>query len=94
MDPEYDDLLIPVQSHWKAASDVMIRLGDLQDPHWYQPSDAPRSIMHAYVRCSPTLAGALHHRCDESCASHRVRVCVLKRRTLPTAYAELTRRAS
>jgi hypothetical protein len=38
--------------------------------------------------------GALPHHCERTTAPHQLRVCVVKRHTIPAAYAELARRAN
>ena len=93
MSGAFDHLLIRVQTDWKASRGAMVRLADLKEVHWAQAADAPRRMVHAYIACSKIVSGDLPHPCDEHSAPHRLRVCVLKRHTLPLAYAELTRRA-
>ena len=90
---EYDEMLIRVQAAWNDWRAAEVRLGDLCDVHWRHPSDAPHALVHGYISCSRIVTGDLPHWCDEASAPHRLRVCVLKRHTLPVAYAELLRRA-
>ena len=88
-----DDISIRVQSHWNDWCDAQIRLADLHDVHWLQQPRAPRSLVHGYISCSQIVAGDLPHGCDPSSAPHRLRVCILKRHTIPAVYEELARRA-
>lgn len=89
----YDDMLIRVQSDWNGWRSATIRLGDLEDVHWFQPVPAPRALLHGYVSCESFETGESLHDCDRTSAPHRLRVCVLKRHTMPAAYLVLTRRA-
>ena len=69
-------------------------MNDLQDVHWFQPSGAPRRLVHGYVSCASIMAGALPHDCDRTVAPHRLLVCVIKSHTSEPVYAELERRAN
>lgn len=89
----YDDILVRVQSDWNGWRGASVRVGDLHDIHWSQPTGAPHVLVHGYISCSRIVSGDLPHDCDGRSAPHRLRVCVLKRHTLPAVYAELTRRA-
>ena len=86
-----NDILIPVQREWNGWKSTEVRLGDLQDVHWLQPNGTSHPFVHAYVRCTPTTSAAFPHGCSR--APHRLLVCILKRHTIPTVYAELARRA-
>jgi hypothetical protein len=88
-----DDMLIRVQSDWNGWRSADVRLGDLRDVHWFQPPRAPRALVHGYMSCSNIAAGNIPHDCDQRSAPHRLRVCILKRHTIPPVYAELARRA-
>ncbi len=87
------DTLIRIQSDWMGWSTADIRFGDVHDPHWFHPARAPRVLIHAYVWCSRIIAGQVPHQCESVSAPHRLRVCILKRHTLPSVYAELVRQA-
>jgi hypothetical protein len=50
-------------------------------------------MVHGYVACADIVTGDIPHECDPMTAPHRLRVCVLKRHTLPKVYAELARLA-
>jgi hypothetical protein len=89
----YDDMLIRVQSDWNGWRSATIRLGDLEDVHWFQPARAPRALLHGYVSCVRLAAEKSLHDCDGASAPHRLLVCVLKRHTMPAAYLVLTRHA-
>lgn len=89
----YDDALIRVQLDWNGWRNATIRVGDLDDIHWFQPVRAPRALLHGYVSCACLAAGESLHDCDQASAPHRLHVCVLKRHTIPAVYAVLTRRA-
>jgi hypothetical protein len=91
--PAHDDMLIRVQSEWKGWRIAEVRLGDLQAVHWCQPSQAPHPLVHGYILCTDIVTGDIPHDCDRTAAPHRLRVCVLKRHSLPAAFAELVRRA-
>lgn len=88
-----DAALIRVHSHWDDWRNADVRLGDLRDFHWLQPTRAPHSLVHAYVSCLDIVAGDIPHECDRRSAPHRLLVCILKRHTIPIVYAELSRRA-
>ena len=91
--PTHDDMLIRVRSEWKGWHDAEVRLRDLQSLHWYQPSGAPHPLVHGYIFCTDILTGEMPHDCEQTAPPHRLLVCVLKRHTLTTAFAELARRA-
>jgi hypothetical protein len=87
------EMLIRVQSAWNGWRSADIRLRDLRDVHWFQPNQAPRELVHGYVSCSAIAAGEIPHECVQQSVPHRLLVCILKRHTIPTVYAELARRA-
>jgi len=91
--PPFDDLLIRVQSEWNGWRSAEVRLRDLDRIHWFQPHHAPHPLLHGYVSCANIVSGGIPHDCDGRTPSHRLLVCILKRHALPTAYAELARRA-
>jgi len=88
------DTVVCVQGRWDDWKTAEVRLRNLQDVHWSQPSGAPRSLVHGYILCSDIIAGEVAHACAGGGAlPHRLRVCVLKRHSAPTVYAEIARRA-
>lgn len=91
--PAHDDMLIRVQSEWDGWRNAEVRLGDLHDVHWFQPTRAPRALVHGYISCSSFATGDIPHDCDRRSAPHRLLVCILKRHTIPAVYAELAQRA-
>jgi hypothetical protein len=88
-----NEVLIRVHREWNGWQSAEIRLRDLEDVQWLQPNGAPHPLVHGYVNCTRTMSGVLTHDCNRRTAPHRLLVCVLKRHTIPTAYAELARRA-
>jgi hypothetical protein len=88
-----DEMLIRVQSEWNGWRNAEVRLGDLRDVHWFQPTRAPHALVHGYIFCSNIVIGDLQHDCDRRSAPHRLLVCILKSHTLATVYAELAQRA-
>jgi hypothetical protein len=88
-----DTPLVPVQREWNGWRTVEVRLSDLQNVHWFQPRGAPRPLVHGYVSCGSIANGGIPHDCNPADAPHQLLVCVLKRRTLASAYIELARRA-
>ena len=91
--PGHDDMLIRVLSEWNGWRNAEVRLGDLCDVHWFQPSRAPRPLVHGYMSCSNIITGDVPHDCDRTSAPHRLLVCILKSHTIPVVYAALARRA-
>ena len=89
-----DETLIRVQREWNGWQTADVRLCDLQDVHWFQPSGAPRQIVHGYVSCDKIVAGHLPHDCERTRRPDPLLVCVLKSHTSAGAYAELARRAN
>jgi hypothetical protein len=88
------DVAISVTTAWNEWRSLIAHLEDLRDVHWYQPLGAPWPLLHAYVSCGSVAIGSAAHQCDPSSAPHRIRVCVLKSHNVPSAYAEVVRRAS
>ena len=88
-----DEALICVQREWTDWRTAEVRLGDLRGLHWFQPSRAPRELLHGYVACDKVTSGELPHDCAAR-GQHPLLVCVLRSHTLPTVYSELVRRAS
>lgn len=89
----YDDMLIRVHAEWNGWRNAEVRLGDLDELHWFQPDLAPHAIVHGHISCSNIVTGDIPHDCDRGSAPHRLLVCVLKRHEIPTVYTELARRA-
>lgn len=90
---QIDESLIHVHREWNGYSTAYVRLRDLQEIHWFQPLRAPRPLLHGYVSCTSIVSGEILHDCNDADAPHRLFVCVLKKNTLPAAYAELVQRA-
>lgn len=91
--PAHDETLIRVQSAWDGWRNAEVRFNDLRDVHWLQPARAPHALVHGSISCSNIVTGDIPHDCDRRSAPHRLLVCILKRHTIPTVYAELARRA-
>lgn len=92
MDKHENDL-IRVQAEWNGWRSATIRVRDLDDVHWLRPVGAPRAVLHGYVSCTCLVAGDSLHECERTSLPHRLRVCILKRHTIPAVYADLARRA-
>jgi hypothetical protein len=86
------DALVVVQREWNGWRTAMARVSDLEDIHWSQPSGAPRPLLHAHIRCTEGLSGAIPHDCDAT-SPHYILVCLLKCHTSPGVYEDLSRRA-
>jgi len=87
------EMVIRVQSEWNGWRNAEVRLGDLRDVHWFQPTRAPHPLVHGYILCSNIVTGDIPHDCDRRSAPHRLLVCILKSHTIATVYADLARRA-
>jgi len=87
------DLRISVRSAWNGWETAEIRLADLNDIHWLQPTGAPKPLVHGYVSCQCIVEGQIPHDCPGTRPPHRVLVCVLKNHTIASVYTQLTRRA-
>ena len=85
--------LVPVRCAWNAWQTAEVRLGDLEGIHWYQPTGAPRPLVHAYVDSAKTR-GLIAQACRTTPEPHRLLVCVLKRDAASPAYSELVRLAA
>ena len=90
---QIDETLIRVHRDWNGCRSAEVRLGDLEQIHWFQPLGAPRPLVHGFVFCSSIVSGDIPHECYRDGVPHRLFVCVLKKHTILSAYAELTRRA-
>lgn len=82
-----------VEHTWDGWRIAEVRLADLHDVHWRQPSGAPRALVHGYISCASIVAGSLPHDCERSGGPHRLLVCVLKKHCAPSMYAFLAERA-
>jgi hypothetical protein len=83
--------LVVAHGEWNGWRRAVVRVADLEDVHWWQPSGAPRPLLHAHVRCDKVVSGAIPHDCGD--APHDLFVCILKCGTAPEIYAALSRRA-
>lgn len=88
-----DGTLVEVRCAWNAWRTAYVRACDLRHLHWFQPSGAPRPLVHAYVACSDIVRGDIPHECDRGGAPHQLLVCVLKRYATPAVYDTLARLA-
>jgi hypothetical protein len=88
-----DDILVCVQSEWDGWQTAEVRLGDLQNVHWFQPERARMPFLHGYISCATITIGEIPHNCERTKGPHTLRVCVLKRHNAPSVYAEIARRA-
>ena len=84
-----DRTAVVVQRDRKDWRTAMVRALDLQEIHWFQPTGAPRPLIHAVVQCTKLLSGELPHECDQSSAPHHLLVCLLKCHTAPAVFEEL-----
>jgi hypothetical protein len=55
--------LVVVQRYWSDWRTAMVRLADLENIHWSQPSGAPRPLIHASVCCDKIVSGEIAHEC-------------------------------
>jgi hypothetical protein len=89
-----EDAIVAVQSEWNGWRTAMVRVGNLEDVHWAQPSGAPKPLIHAVVSCDRIRSGEIDHRCELTRPPHHLLVCVLKCHTAASVYEELSRRAA
>jgi len=92
--PAETDTMVRVQQEWDGWRTADVRLQDLHNIHWLQPAGAPRQLAHGYVSCAAITGGSLLHECSGNPSSHQLLVCVLKRHTAPSAWAEIERQAN
>jgi hypothetical protein len=85
--------LVVVQRDWDGWLTSLVRLSDLENVHWFQPNHAPRPLIHAQVACTHLREGDIPHNCELTQPPHRLTVCVLKRHTSASIYADLAARA-
>jgi len=90
---DFNNARIFVEQTWDGWRLAEVRLADLHDLHWRQPSGAPRALLHAYISCASIVAGSLPHDCDRTGGPHRLLVCVLKKHCAPSIYAFVAQRA-
>jgi hypothetical protein len=90
--PEQETFVV-VQADWNGWRTAEVRLVDLTDIHWLQPSGAPRPLIHAYIPCTHIKAGQIPHNCEQTEPPHQLLVCILKAHTRADVYEELWRRA-
>jgi hypothetical protein len=90
---EVDRAIVPVYSAWNGWQPAHVRVVDLEDIHWAQPSGARLPLLHGSVRCDRLHSGRLPHCCEETTAPHRLLVCLLKSHTQAAVFAELSKRA-
>ncbi len=87
------DALVVVQRDWNGWRTATARVSDLEDIHWSQPSGAPRPLLHAHIRCTEVISGAIPHECHPMSPPHHLLVCLLKSHTSPSVFEELSKRA-
>jgi len=83
--------LIRVHCTWSGWQNAEVRLRDIRDVHWFRPDRAPHAFLHGFVSCRDIVNGQIPHHCDGASAPHTLRVCLLKRHVIASAYAELVR---
>lgn len=93
MERHDEDVLVRVHRSWDGWQQAEVKLGSLRNVHWFQPARAPHEMIHAVVSCADIISGEIPHECDGSSAPHDLHVCLVKRHFVPSAYAELVRRA-
>lgn len=76
--PASPDHLIAVQTMWNGWRTALVRVGDLENLHWFQPVGAPRALLHAELLCTALRSGSVPHQCDPATRPHRLMVCVIK----------------
>ena len=76
--PASPDHLIAVQTMWNGWRTALVRVGDLENLHWFQPVGAPRALLHAELPCTALRSGSVPHQCDPLTRPHRLMVCVIK----------------
>ena len=87
-----EDVLVPVQREWNGWRLAHVRLADLEDLHWLQPSGAPQALLHAYVWCSKIASGTLTG-LTELADSERGTGVRPESHLLPNVYSTLASRA-
>jgi hypothetical protein len=92
--PTTDEMVVCVQREWDGWQTAEVRLGNLQNIHWFQPHRAPRPLLHGYISCASITSGNIPHNCECTEGPHRLLVCMLKRHSAPSVYAEIAGRAA
>lgn len=87
------NIVMFVRGEWNGWRTAEVRMRDLEDLHWAQPSGAPRPLLHGYISCARITAGDIPHQCERTAGPHRLLVCVVKRDSPPSVYGEMARRA-
>jgi hypothetical protein len=82
---------VVVSEAWNGWRTASVRVTDIEEVHWRQPSGAPCAMIHGYVSCGNVPAGLLPHDCCDT--PHRLLVCVLKCHAVPHVFAGLVHRA-
>ena len=82
---------VVVSEAWNGWRTASVRVTDIEEVHWRQPSGAPCAMIHGYVSCGNVPEGLLPHDCCDT--PHRLLVCVLKCHAVPTVFAGLVHRA-
>jgi hypothetical protein len=88
-----EDTCVSVQREWDGWQSADVRVGDLEDIHWWQPPRAPRPLLHAYITLSK-LGDIAWAGVTEAAATTRLLVCVLKSHTPPDTYTALASRSA
>jgi hypothetical protein len=88
-----DETVIRVHRDWNGCRTAEVRLGDLEQIHWFQPFGAPRPLVHGHISCASIVSGDIPHECNRPESAHRLLVCILKKHTIASVHAELVRRA-
>ena len=91
--PPIEELTISITAGWNDWRSAEVRLDDLCDVHWHQPSGAPRAMVCASISCANIAGSRLSHACDPATAPHLIPVCILRSRNVAASYAEAVRRA-
>ena len=86
---EAANVLIRVYQEWDGWKNAEVRLEDLENPHWFQPSRAREALLHAYLKCTLIVSGEIPHECEDGSTPHRLRVCLLKRHIGAAIYEKL-----
>jgi hypothetical protein len=87
-----EDTRVSVQREWDGWQSADVRVGDLEDLHWWQPPRAPRPMLHAYITSAKLVDSAWRAASADSAA--RLLVCVLKSHTPPDTYIALASRSA
>jgi hypothetical protein len=85
--------LVVVQRDLRDWHRAFVPLAAIEHVHWRRVAGARQPLLHAYIQCSPGLAGMLRHDCHAADAPHWLLVCILKRHTIPSIYTAMCARA-